>query len=383
LVSGQVAASLILLISAGLFLRSFQSRQSVDPGFGQNPTGLLQFVVSAERYDTDEGRVFSREYLDRMAELPGVTAVGLISNIHLNTTSTQTLDLNVDGVEPPPGTPSWGVDQAIVTPEFFKAAGISILRGRNFQNTDEVGAPRVAIINDAMAQRFWPDGNALGKVVRRESGEELEIVGISATTKVRTLGEPPRPFIYRPYTQNYVSYLTAVIQTTGRAEDPLRAGFRLLREMDPEILVVETKTMEEHLGIMLFPARLGALLAMVFAVVALALASIGLYGVVSYAVARRSREMGIRMSLGARPGVVVSHVVRGGMGLVGVGAFVGLGLSLAGVRVVRSFLFGVNPMDPATFLAVPGVLLVVTLLAAYLPARRASRVDPVRALKAE
>jgi predicted permease len=275
------------------------------------------------------------------------------------------------------------VDQAIVTPEFFKAAGISILRGRNFQNTDEVGAPRVAIINDAMAQRFWPDGNALGKVVRRESGEELEIVGISATTKVRTLGEPPRPFIYRPYTQNYVSYLTAVIQTTGRAEDPLRAGFRLLREMDPEILVVETKTMEEHLGIMLFPARLGALLAMVFAVVALALASIGLYGVVSYAVARRSREMGIRMSLGARPGVVVSHVVRGGMGLVGVGAFVGLGLSLAGVRVVRSFLFGVNPMDPATFLAVPGVLLVVTLLAAYLPARRASRVDPVRALKAE
>ncbi|MFC1661319.1 ABC transporter permease, partial [Gemmatimonadota bacterium] len=383
LVSGQVAASLILLISAGLFLRSFQSRQSVDPGFGQSPTGLLQFVVSAERYDSEEGRVFVREYLDRLTQLPGVTGVGLTSNIHLNTTSTNTMDLNVDGVEPPRGTPSWGVDVATVDPGFFAAAGIPILRGRNFQDTDEEEATPVAIINEVMAQRFWPNSDALGKVVRRESGQELEIVGIAAATKVRTLGEPPRPFIYRPYSQSYASYLTVVIQTNGRAEDPLRAGFRLLREMDPEILVIETKTMEEHLGIMLLPARLGALLSLVFAVVALALASIGLYGVVSYAVARRSREMGIRMSLGARPGAVVYQVVREGMGLVGVGAVVGLGLCFVGVRVVRSFLFGVSPMDPATFLVVPVILVSVTLLAAYVPARRASRVDPVRALKAE
>jgi predicted permease len=383
LVAGQVAASLILLISAGLFLRSFQSRQAVDPGFGQNPTALLQFVASTERYDSEEGRVFVREYLDRLAQLPGVTAAGITSNIHLNTTSTNTIDVNVDGVEPPPGTPSWSIDVATVDAGFFEAAGIPILRGRNFQETDEPDAPPVIIINEVMAERYWPDSDPLGKVVRRESGEEMVIVGVAASTKVRTLGEPPRPFVYRPYSQVYMSYITAVIQARGGAEEPLRDGFRLLREMDPEILVVENKTMEEHMGIMLFPARLGALLASVFAVVALTLASIGLYGVVSYAVARRSREMGIRMSLGARPGAVVAQVVREGMGLVGIGGFLGLVLCLLAARVVESFLFGVAAMDPVTFLAVPAVLGIVTFLAAYIPARRASRVDPVRALKAE
>ncbi|MGW8267285.1 MAG: ABC transporter permease [Longimicrobiales bacterium] len=383
LVSGQVAASLFLLISAGLFLRSFQARQSVDPGFGREPTALLSFVVSSERYDEEEGRVFVREYLARLNQLPEVVAAGAAGNFHLTTTSTNTMDLNVDGVEPPPGARSWGIDETVVNPEFFAAAGIPLLRGRNFLDTDFPEGIRVAIVNEVFAERFWPGQDPIGKVIRRESGQELEVVGVARSTKVRTLGEPPRPFVYTPYSQRYAAYLTAVIQTRGRPEAILQTAFRTLREMDPEMVVTESKTMEEHLGVQLMPARLGALMASVFAIVALALASIGLYGIVSYAVSRRSREMGIRMSLGAAPGTVVRQVVREGMVLVGAGTGLGLALALAGAQVLRSLLYGIGALDPVTFVGVPLLLLAVTLGAAYLPARRASRVDPVRALKAE
>ena len=383
LVAGQVAASLFLLISAGLFLRSFQARQSVDPGFGREPTALLSFVVSSERYDEEEGRVFLREYLARLNQLPEVASVGVAGNFHLTTTSTNTMDLNVDGVEPPPGTRSWGIDETVVDPGFFEAAGIPLVRGRKFSDTDLPDGIRVAVVNEVFAERFWPGQDPIGKVIRRESGQELVVVGVARSTKVRTLGEPPRPFIYTPYSQRYTAYLTAVLQTRGRPEAVLQTAFRTLREMDPEMVVMESKTMEEHLGVQLMPARLGALMASLFAMVALALASIGLYGVVSYAVSRRSREMGIRMSLGAAPGTVVLQVVREGMVLVGVGTGVGLALALAGARVLRSLLYGVGALDPLTFIGVPVLLLAVTLLASYLPARRASRVDPVRALKAE
>jgi putative ABC transport system permease protein len=383
LVSGQVAASLLLLISAGLFLRSFQARQSVDPGFGEHPTALISFVVSSERYDEESGRVFMREYLDRLSELPEVVAAGAVGNVHLTTTSTQTLYVNVDGIEPPQGRRYHEVDQTRVEAGFFAAAGIPILQGRNFADTDEPEGVQVAIVNEVFAQRFWPGQDAVGKTIRRDNGQELEVVGVARATKVRTLGERPRPFIYTPYSQRYSSFMTAVIQTRGSEEAGLRSGFELLRRMDPEMVVMEAKTMEEHLGVQLMPARLGALMAVLFASVSLALASIGLYGVVSFAVSRRSREMGIRMSLGAAPGAVVAQVVKEGMILAGVGALVGLGLALAGARVMQSLLFGVGALDPMTFVGVPALLLLVTLAAAYVPARRASRVDPVRALKAE
>ncbi len=383
LVAGQVAASLVLLVFAGLFLRSFQARGAVDPGFGREPTGLLSFVVSSERYDQEAGRVFVREYLDRLARLPEVAAAGMTGNLHLTTTTTNTMDLNVDGVEPPQGRRAWEVDQTEVEPGFFGAAGIPLLRGRNFDDRDEVDAPRVAIVNEVFAERFWPGEEAVGKTLRTGGGEEVEVVGVARATKVRTLGEVPRPFIYTPFSQDYSAFLTAVIRARGEPEVALRAAFRTLREMDPEAVVVETRTMDQHLGIMLMPARLGALLSATFALVALALATIGLYGVVSYAVARRTREMGIRMSLGAAPGAVVRQVVREGMTLACAGAAVGLLLALAGAQVLRSLLFGVGAVDPLTFATVPALLLAVALAAAWVPARRASRIDPVRALKAE
>ncbi len=383
LVAGQVAASLVLLVFAGLFLRSFQARDAVDPGFGREPTALLTFVVSSERYDQETGRLFVRQYLERLRRLPEVAAAGMTGNIHLNTTSTNTTDLNVDGVEPPEGRVGWAVDATEVEPGFFEAAGIPILRGRNFDDRDLPDGVQVAIVNEAFTERFWPGEDPVGRTVHIVSGDDVQIVGVARTAKVRTLGEAPRPFLYRPYSQDYTAFATAVIRARGPADPALQAAFRALREMDPEMVVVESKTMDEHLGIMLMPARLGALLASGFAVVALALACIGLYGVVSYAVARRSREMGIRMSLGAAPGTVVAQVVREGMTLAAVGAAAGLIVAVAGAQVLRSFLFGVGTLDAATFLGVPVLLVGVALVAAWVPARRISRIDPVNVLKAD
>ncbi len=384
LVVAQVTVSLILLVGAGLFLRSFQQVQSVDPGFGRDPAAILTVMVPGTRFTEDEGRVFARGMLDRFGQLPGVEAVGMIDNLHLNTLSTQSIGFNVDGVEPPPDREGHTADRATVDPGFYDAAGIRILRGRNFSDTDLPDRPRVAIVSEAMARRFWssPD-EAVGRVIRRDDDPDLLVIGVAGDAKVRSLGEAPRSFIYVPYSQSYSSFLTVVARTS---RDPERLALEMLatgRGLDPEFWVWETKTMDRHLGVVLLPARLSALLLSVFAGLALALASVGLYGVVSYAVSQRTREVGIRMSLGATPGGVVRLLMQSGLRLVAVGGVIGLTLALAVSRLLGRLLFGVASADPFTFVTVPAVLAGAAILAAYVPARRASQVDPVTALRAE
>jgi len=384
LVVGQVAVSLMLLIGAGLFLRSLGEAKSMDPGFGHEPTAAVSFAVSAERYPTpDEARVWMRSFLDRAAALPGVEAVGVTGNLHLNTLSFSNVDINVDGFDPPPGRLGHMIDRTQVDAGFFDAVGIPILQGRNFDDADLPDGRRVVIINQVMAERFWPGEDPVGRVIREADGDEIAIVGVAATAKIRSLGEEPRSFIYYPYSQEYASFVTVLARTAGSAEQTAVQLVSLLRETDPETAIFESKTMEEHLAVMLIPARLSAFLSTLFGALALALAVIGLYGVVSYAVAQRRREIGIRLALGATEGSVVRLMVEGGMKLVAVGGVIGLGLALLTTRVLQGFLFGIAPLDPVAFLAVPALLGGVALLAAYAPARRASRVDPVRALKAQ
>jgi predicted permease len=384
LVVGQVAVSLLLLIGAGLFLRSLGAATSVNPGFGHEPTAVVSFQVSAERYTTpDEAREWTRSFVDRAAALPGVAAVGLTGNLHLNTMSFSSVDINVDGFDPPPGRQGHLIDRTQVDAGFFDAAGIPILQGRNFTDADRPDGRRVVIINRVMAERFWPGEDAVGRIIREGDGDELEIVGVAAAAKVRSLGEEPRPFIYYPYSQDYTSFVTVLARAAGNAEQTAVQLVALLRDMDPETIIFESKTMEEHLSVMLIPARLSAFLSTLFGGLALALAVIGLYGVVSYAVAQRRREIGIRMALGATRGSVVCLMIEGGMKLVAVGGAIGVGLALLTTRVLQGFLFGIAPLDPMAFLAVPVLLGGVALLAAYIPARGASRVDPVRALKAQ
>jgi predicted permease len=382
LVVVQVAASLVLLIGAGLFLRSLVATLAVDPGFGRQPAAMFEMALPSNRLSREEGRVFLRTLFQRFERIPGVEAVGLTGDLQLNTMHTQTVGVNVDGVPPPPGLEEYDIDYAEVDAGFFEATGIRIVRGRNFSDIDREDAPQVAIISEAMADKFWPGEDAVDRILRDE-GRDLRVVGIASDTKVRSLGEAPRPFLYRPFSQDYTTFVTVVARTS---RDPERVALELVtaaRELDPELWLWEPKTLQRHLGIVLLPARLSALLLTVFAVLALALASIGLYGIVSYTVSQRTREMGIRMSLGADSGSVIRMLVGSGMKLVVVGCVLGLALALLVARALSSMLFGISASDPITFLAIPALLCGVAVLAAYVPARRASRIDPVRALRAE
>ena len=382
LVVTQMTASFVLLVGAGLFLRSFQEVQSVDPGFGREPAAVMSFMVPTSRFTVDEGRVYTRRLLDRFRQLPGVGAIGFISNLHLNTLSTRSSDFNVDGHEPPTDHGAFIADRAEVDTGFFDAAGIGIMRGRNFTDADLPDSRPVAIISEAMAQRFWDDGDAVGRLFRRGS-TDLLVVGVASDAKVRTLGEAPRNMIYLPYSQQFVRSVTIVARTSV---DPQRTALALVaagREEDPDFWVWEAKTMTRHLALMLLPAQLSAFILSAFGVLALALSAIGLYGVVSYGVAQRTREVGIRIALGADSRTIVRLLAVSGLRLVIVGGAIGLILALVVTRLLGGLLFGIDTIDPLTFVGVPLVLGATAVLAAYLPARRAIRINPVAALRAE
>jgi ABC-type antimicrobial peptide transport system permease subunit len=288
----------------------------------------------------------------------------------------------VDGVAPPPGQNSHVIDIAIVDGGFFDAAGVRLLRGRAFEPADDADAPAVIVVNEAFARRFWPGEEAVGRVVRSAAGTAT-VIGVAADAKIRQLGEAPRPFAYLPMSQTETSFVTLVARTRGPAEPVLPGVLDEIRSLDRDIVLFETKTMARHLAAMLLPARLGAIVIGGFALLALTLALVGLYGVVSYAVASRTREVGIRMSFGAEAGAMVRMLTAAGLRLVAVGALVGLVLALAGGQVLSGLLFGVAAVDPVTFIGVPVLFVAVSVVAAYLPARRASRIDPVRALRGE
>ncbi|MCH7825122.1 MAG: ABC transporter permease [Acidobacteria bacterium] len=383
LVVAQVAFCLVLLVAAGLFVRSARATQSIDPGFGNEPAGLLTIVLPGTRYDPDQGQQFIRGLRERFMQLPGVDSVGLINNLHLTLTNTIFITFNVDGVEPPAGSNGHSGDRATVDPEFFEAAGVKILRGRNFNDGDSEDSMAVAIVSEALEQRFWPGESAVGRILRRTRSEfpDLTIVGVASDAKIRTIAEAPRSFVYLPFSQNYTPSVTFVARTATDAEATARDMLLAGRELDPELMVFETKTMERHIAGQLLPARLAAVVLTAFAVLTLALASIGLYGVVSYAVAQRTREVGIRISLGAEYGDMVKMLTAGGMKLVLVGTVIGLGLSALAAWGMGTLLYGVDAFDPLTFIAVPAVFATVAFVAAYMPARRVSRVDPVIALR--
>jgi predicted permease len=386
LVVAQTATSLLLLVTAALFLRSFAAQANVKPGFGSAPAGIVWMAVPNERYDTVRRAQAIDEIERRIRASSGVRHVGITGNILLNLLSENDRAINVDGHAPPAGERGWAIQYATADSGYFDAVGLSLVSGRTFNSTDRPrGHERVAVINETFAGKFWPRGDALGRTFHGVDSVEYRIVGIVKTTKIRSLGEAPQPFFFEPYAQSPTPdfFLVAAGQDgAGGAAIATRMA-ATLREVDPGFMIIQVKTMGQHLAAMVLPARLGAVAFALFAALALLLAMIGIYGVVQYAVARRSREVAIRLAVGARPDGIVRLLMGEGVRLVAVGAVIGIALSLVAARGLGALLYGVPGVDPVAFLGAPALLVLVGALAAFLPARKAIRVDPATTLRSE
>jgi len=382
LVVTQVAVSLVLLVGAGLFVRSLQKAQAIDPGFITREAVILWPNMQLSGFTDEEGQQLFLELEERLAALPGVSAVGLASRLPLGA-SVETMGVRIEGVQPPPGRDEIDVDNTSVTAGYFEAMGIPILRGRNFGPEDGPGSPRVIILSEAAVERFWPGEDPIGKTLTIGESTIATVIGVAADTKVRTLGEAPRPFLYDHARRGYNEALSILVRGDRPSSELLPVVRRTAMESAPSMVILENKTMEEHLALLLFAPRMAALLLSVFGALALVLAGVGLYGLVSYTAARRTREVGIRVSLGADPRQVVRMVMGGGMRLVLTGGIIGLALSASVTWLLSRYLYGIGTLDLVTFFGIPLLLGSVALGAAFVPARRASRVDPVEALRSE
>jgi putative ABC transport system permease protein len=393
LVVAQVALSLVLLIGAGLFLRSLSNAQAIDPGFDTAKILDAQLNINLLRYTKAKGQELYREVIERVEALPGVESASLARIVPMSG-SGRTNSLLVEGQQGPdnvsrsegtgPDTPnSLSVNSNVVGLNYLKTMGIPLLEGRDFTSQDKEGAPSVVIVNQAFARQYFNEHEALGKHVslRGVRGPWSEIIAVAGDTKYRTLGESPRPIVYIALAQNHETGMTLHVRTTGNPANVAAAVRREVQAFDQNLPVTKIQPLTEVLAGSLFAARMGAVLLAVFGLVALLLAGVGLYGLMSYGVARRTREIGIRMALGAGSHSVLRLVLKEGMSLVGGGLVVGLIVAAAVTRLLASFLYGVSPLDATTFVSIPAVLVVVALLASYIPARRATKVDPMVALR--
>ncbi len=384
LVVVQVMLSTLLLLGAGLFLRSLGQAQSIDPGFDlrQGATAMIALGFGG-RTSEAEGRVFYDQLLERAEALPGVTSAALAGHLPLGM-NVESRSLEVEGRLEVRDSEDPEVDFNVISSGYLSTLGVAIPWGRDFTDRDHAQAPGVVIVNEEAARRFWPGDSALGKRVRFSAEEPwLEVVGVTETGKYRTFGEAPRPFAYRPFLQEYSPLMTLVVRGEVEEATLLHQVRREIEALDPSAPIFDLRTLSQHLGTMLFPARMGAALLAAFGLLGLLLASLGLYGVVAYSVARRTREVGVRLAIGAGQRDVLRMVIKEGMALVVLGMALGVLAAFGLGRLIAKWLYGVEAYDPLTFLVVIGVLSAVALLANLIPARRATRIDPMVALRYE
>jgi predicted permease len=383
LVVFQVAVSVVLLVGTGLFVRSLIVAQDIDPGFERERAAIMTIAPELAGYDRTRAENLFAELVERASVLPGVESATLVSHMPLGV-AINTSELYVEGGGTSPDD-ALGVDMTAVSPGYFETMAVPLLQGRDFTQQDDRSAPPVVIVSETAARRAWPGQNPVGKRVRigGPDSELREIVAVAQDTKVRTLGEEPRPYVYLPLRQNYRSILSLVVRTGGDPENLLPVLQREALSLDESLPIMELKSMKRHLDIMLFAPRMGGTLLGIFGGLAVLLATMGLYGVVSHAAAQRTREVGIRVALGARPMDVVRVVTEQAMILVGVGTAIGLALGFLATRPLGGYLYGVDASDPTTFIAVALTLGAVAFLATLVPALRAARLDPVAALRRE
>jgi len=381
LVVGQVATSLVLLSASGLFLRALDRGRRVDPGFDVTHVATTALNVGTAGYDEAHGRALYRTLADRLAALPGVTAVAYARVLPLSMNMVGT-DVVVPGYAPPGGQvgEAFPVLMDEVDEGYLAATRIALVGGRGIRATDDSGAAYVAVINETFARRLWPDGTAIGRSFQLD-GRAVTVVGVARDTKFGRLDEAPAPFMYLPLAQHWRADVNLLVRTAGDPAPTAAAIRRTLAALDPTLPAPTTTTLQQAASVVLLPQRFAVAVTGMLGAVGLLLAVIGLYGVLSFSAAQRTREMGVRLALGARRADVVRLVVREGVRLIAVGMTIGLALALAGTRLLTPFLFGVSPVDPLTFLAIGATLAGVALAASWLPARRAAAVDPAASLR--
>jgi predicted permease len=384
LVISQVALALVLLISAGLFIKSMQNAQTMNPGFRMNHLLMASVNVDLHGYNEARGRNFYKQLGERLKSLPNVEHASFAGPLPLDQYEYGT-NVTIEGRVPKTENERLSVMYSIVGHDYFETMNTALMQGRAFTEHDNEKAPRVVIINETMARRYWPDQNPLGKRLRigNQRNPWLEVIGVAQDGKYISFGEPPTDYLFVPIWQNYVGQMTLLVHTTGTPENLAASIRQEVKALDEQLPVYGVRTAPQYLDRLLSLPKSIAAMVSIFGLLALALAAVGLYGVMSFAVAQRTREIGIRMALGAKAGDVLRLVLRQGLILI----FVGVGLGLAGAltltRVMQSLLYDVSATDPLTFSSIAVVLAVVALLACYLPARRAAKVDPMVALRYE
>jgi predicted permease len=385
LIVGQVAICLVLLIASSLCLRSLFNAQNVKLGFRIENRVTAEVNLKDYGYSAEQMKQFNDGFLERAATLPGVESVAILDYLPLDSRYLG-ITYNVQGREPPPEQEGHNLQTFDVGAGYFATMETILLRGREFIASDREGAALVAVVNQTTANQFWPGEEALGRRLfegKPGEGDSYEIVGVVEDGKYRTLGEHPRPVVFRSRLQHPRPRSTFVAHVRGDSQAALGALREVTRVLDPRLSLSRLETLDRHLALALFPARTTGLLFSVLGGVALLLAASGLFGVIAYSVSQRTREIGIRMALGAHRSDVAGMVMQQGMKLAGVGILVGLAGAFAMTRLLSSLLLEVSPTDTVTFILVPLLLLAVTLLACLIPALRAAQTEPMVALRHE
>ena len=393
LVIVEVALSLLLLITAGLFVRSLQAARSIDPGFDVERLVSAPLSINLLRYTRPQGRDFYRQVVERLERVPGVESAS-VARVAVLTGGGRVLSLLVEGREGPDSrsmSENTGVAAAdptrinanVIGPAFFRTLGIRLVLGRDFNDQDIEDRPPVIVVNETMMKMHFGGENPIGKRVSfgGRQGPWREIVGVVQDSKYGSLGEESLPVAYLPLGQNHETGMTLYVRAAVPPASLVASLRREIQALEPNLPVPDIQTMSETVGASLYVARMGAWLLGVFGGLALLLAAIGIYGVLSFSIARRTREMGIRLALGANTRDVFLLVVRDGMLLVLIGLIIGLAGGLAGARSLTSFFYGVSTWDLPAFTSVTAILTIVALAACVIPARRAMRVNPIAALR--
>jgi predicted permease len=380
----QVALSLALLIGGGLMLRALRQAQAINLGYDPQGAIEMSFDLRLQGYDSDQGREFQKRLLERARALPGVESAAMANiipvDLHISSEP-----VSIEGQEPSRLANVPRALASFITPGYFKAMNTRLLRGRDFTEYDDDKAARVAIVNESFARRFWPGEDPIGKrfVLGGPESPKMQVVGVAQDGKYTGLNENQWPFVYRAQWQNRVGATTMVVRAETEPQKMITLVRRELQQLDPNLPVASARTLSERLSLALLPARIVASALGGFGLVALSLAAIGIYGVMSYVVSKRTREIGVRMALGAQRGDVLKLIMTQGMALTLIGVAFGLLAALGLTRLMKIVLFGVSATDPLTYAGVAALLTFVALLACYIPARRATKVDPMVALRCE